>query len=169
MNKLYAPWRADYTVEVDGKDHKTPKNTCVFCQNFSESWDEHHFILRRFEHVTVMLNLYPYNAGHLLILPLDHKADLNTLSRDARIELMEVTNHSIEIVKKTLHCHGVNVGLNLGKAAGAGIPSHLHMHVLPRFNGDTNFLPTLAQTKVVSFDLRALFEKLKPEFNIITL
>jgi ATP adenylyltransferase len=115
--------------------------------------------------MVVMLNRFPYNAGHLLILPYAHKAGLNELSKEDRQELTELTNASIEIVKRELTCDGVNIGANLGKAAGAGIPSHLHMHILPRFLGDTNFLPTLADTKQISFDLGKIYTRLKPHFE----
>lgn len=109
-----------------------------------------------------MMNRYPYNAGHLLILPLKHTAALSDLTPAARAQLMELTHHCTEILKKVLDAHGVNIGMNLGKAAGAGLPSHLHMHVLPRWRGDTNFLPLLADVKPVSADLQQLFNKLKP-------
>src|SRR5438105_807894 len=151
MKQLYAPWRQEYTTDVtQTKSVKTTENDCIFCQQFKEQNDDVYFIIRRFDGVIVMLNKFPYNAGHMLILPINHHASLHELSSEIRAKLMELTMHSIEIVKKALKCDGVNVGINLGKAAGAGIPSHLHMHVLPRFTGDTNFLPTLADTKTIS-------------------
>lgn len=165
MKKLYAPWRADYTT---GSAHKNRENQsqdeCIFCQQIYSQEDEKHFVLKRFEHHLVMLNLYPYNAGHLLILSLEHSASLSELSTSARAELIELTTICVEILKQALSAHGINVGINLGKAAGAGIPSHLHTHVLPRFVGDTNFMPTLANTKVISFDLQEIYQKLKPYF-----
>lgn len=165
MKQLYAPWRDKYSLSVANKDsEKLTADQCVFCSHFKDDADDNHFILRRFTHCVVMLNRYPYNAGHLLILPNNHVANLCDLSKEARIELIELTNHSVEIVKNNLRTDGCNVGLNLGRAAGAGIPSHLHMHVLPRFIGDTNFLPTLADTKAISFDLTQIYKQLKPHF-----
>lgn len=168
MKKLYAPWRADYTTGSAHKNHENQvQDECVFCKQIQSGENEKHFILKRFDHHMVILNLYPYNAGHLLIISLEHQATLSELSAESRTELIELSTLCVEIVKEALGAHGINVGLNLGKAAGAGIPSHIHTHVLPRFLGDTNFMPTLAETKVISFDLHAIYQKLKPYFERI--
>lgn len=165
MKHLYAPWRSEYSQSVaQTKQEHTTEEHCVFCIKLKEN-DGEHFILRRFEHCIVLLNLYPYNAGHILILPYEHVASLPELSKAARSELIELTSHSSIILKEILQAHGINIGLNLGKAAGAGIPSHLHMHVLPRYTGDTNFMPLLADTKQISFDLKEIYKKLKPAFD----
>lgn len=170
MKILYCPWRSDYTNEVnEGKKEGACANDCIFCKQFAKNTDDAHFILKRFKHHAVMLNRYPYNAGHLLILPFNHVANLLDLSPEARAELTEIIAHSIPILKEQLGAHGFNVGLNLGKAGGAGIPAHLHYHILPRFFGDTNFLPTLTQTKQISFDLNKMFEQLKPAFDSLTI
>ena len=170
MDCLYAPWRESYSKAVaQSKNEETTQDQCVFCQHFSQSLDEDHFILKRFKHCIIMLNKYPYNAGHLLILPLKHVDSLHLMPQEARTELMALMNQSINIVKKVLHCDGLNAGFNLGKAAGAGIPSHLHVHILPRFLGDTNFLPTLSNTKAISFDLAKIYRQLKPEFDTLIL
>ena len=169
MNHLFAPWREEYSKSVDhGKQENTNQAQCVFCTAFSQDDDAASFIIKRFPSMVVMLNRYPYNAGHVLILPHTHVAHLAQLPKEQRQELMELTNASIEIISKELACDGINVGVNLGKAAGAGIPSHLHMHILPRFYGDTNFLTTLADTKQISFDLRKIYERLKPHFEQLT-
>jgi ATP adenylyltransferase len=168
MKHLYAPWRSDYTVNTARtKNENGSIDDCVFCQQLADHHDEKHFILRRFEHNAVLLNRYPYNAGHLLIIPCAHEATLPALSPQARIALFELATHSYTIVTEVLKAHGVNMGINFGKAAGAGIPAHLHLHVLPRFNGDTNFLPTLAETKPISFDLNNVYQQLKPAFDKI--
>ena len=129
--------------------------------------DEKRFVLRRFKHCFVMLNLYPYNAGHLLIVPYLHEGQLSGLSSEARFELAELTMLSSQILRDELNAQGINIGMNLGRAAGAGIPSHVHQHVLPRWEGDTNFLATLADTKQISFDLHEIYKKLRPAFEQI--
>ncbi len=170
MKKLYAPWRSTYTTSVAHADNSdTTINDCIFCQQFKEKKDDKYYILRRFKHHAVVLNRYPYNAGHLMILPFEHVANLHDLPQDALHELVELTSIASQIVKQELGADGVNVGLNLGKAAGAGMPAHVHMHVLPRWTGDTNFLPTLGETKAVSFDLDEAFKKLTPVFATIDL
>ncbi len=168
MKKIYAPWRNNYTTKTAHKSTEdATEKECIFCEQFEQKNDADHLILRRFKYHVVMMNRYPYNAGHLLILPLKHKASLSDLTSAARAELMELTHHCTEILKKALDAHGINIGMNLGKAAGAGLPTHLHMHVLPRWRGDTNFLPLLAEVKPVSVDLKQLFKRLKPHIEKI--
>jgi len=170
MKLLYTPWRSLYAKSVSGsKDPNALPSNCVFCTQLHENSDEKYHILKRFKHCYVVLNRYPYNAGHLMIIPFEHKAALDQLSAAARGEIMELTTQSITAMQKLLNTEGVNVGLNLGRAAGAGIPAHLHVHVLPRWIGDTNFLPTLADTKTISFDLNDIYQQLKPYFQNITL
>lgn len=161
MKKLYSPWRNNYVKNnARQTDREKKKNDCVFCTNFAEQDDRKHYILKRFTHTVMILNLYPYNAGHLLILPHEHLADLSLLSAEARKELMNVTTLGVELLKKSQKPHGFNLGVNLGAAAGAGIPSHLHLHILPRWNDDTNFLPLLADTKTVCCDLNVVYDDL---------
>ena len=168
MKNLYAPWRSAYTTQVTNtKDDSVDPKDCIFCKQFNTHDDKKYFILRRFKHTVVILNLYPYNAGHILILPREHCADLHSMSQQARFELMELMAITVPLLKKTLHAQGINVGLNLGKAAGAGIPAHLHMHIIPRWVGDTNFLPVIAETKQISTDLNEIYELLLPEFQNI--
>jgi ATP adenylyltransferase len=171
MKLLYAPWRTSYVTESHHtKTEGIPQDECIFCTHFAQpDLDKKNLVIRRFDHTIVMLNLYPYNAGHLLILPSQHCAQLHQLSKEARAEMMEVTMHSINILTTELESQGMNSGLNLGKAAGAGIPSHLHMHILPRWIGDTNFLPALGNTKHISFDLNEIYNQLKPAFDEIAL
>jgi len=170
MNHLYAPWRSVYSDSVaHSKREDTTAAECIFCKILKDNNDAEHFILKRFTYNFVVLNRYPYNAGHLLIMPLNHIATLPELSAPARHEFIELTTHSYTIVKQVLEAHGVNIGINMGKAAGAGIPSHLHQHVLPRWFGDTNFLPTLADTKQISFNLGDIYKQLKPSFDALTI
>jgi len=166
MKKIYAPWRSQYVSKVaHSKKEQVKSKDCIFCSKFSKKNDGRNFILKRYKHVAAILNLYPYNAGHIMVIPFEHKKDLSTLSTETRAELMEVTSLSVGIVKKILRPHGFNVGLNLGKAGGAGIPSHLHMHIVPRWNGDTNFFPVIGETKSVSIDLSEIYKHLKPAFE----
>lgn len=167
MKNLYAPWRSDYTTSTARtKNENAPSDACVFCAHRDNPQDdEKNFVLKRYKHVLVMFNKYPYNAGHLLVVPFDHVGSLDLLSPEARIELMEITTLCTTILKKETGAEGFNIGLNLGKVAGAGIPAHLHMHVLPRFTGDTNFLPTLGETRVISFDLHAMYKHLAAAFQ----
>lgn len=165
MKKLYAPWRSDYSKTVAGPAKPISKTDCIFCQQFEAHNDDHFFILSRQPNIIIMLNLYPYNAGHLLLLPLEHHARLEDLSSEIRSELMENISTSLTILEKEFGCEGANVGLNLGKAGGAGLPSHLHFHIVPRWLGDTNFLPATADIKTISFDMKEIFNRLKPHFN----
>jgi len=169
MDILYAPWREDYTTTTahgpQGQD-TTNKDECVFCVILKDPQDNKHYILTRTEHCFVILNKFPYNGGHLLILPQEHKGNLTQLDLLIQAELMHLISVSITALEKELNPAGFNVGLNMGKAAGAGIPSHLHFHVLPRWIGDTNFLPTLSSTKTVSTDLNQVYYKLKPHFVV---
>lgn len=166
MKNLYAPWRKKYVKQVtQGKTEYTKKEECPFCVQLAENQDEKNFIFRRFAYHAIMLNLYPYNPGHLLIVTLEHKRHINQLITEARTELIELINKSVNILEKDAGAQGINVGLNLGKASGAGIPAHVHTHVLPRWIGDTNFLPLLAQTKQISVDLKELYQELYKYFQ----
>ena len=141
------------------------KNECVFCQQFAENNDSKYFILKRFKYNAITMNFYPYNAGHLMVLPIEHKGELLELSIKARQEMMELVNIAIELLKKTMKPEGFNVGLNLGIGGGGGIPSHLHFHVLPRWVGDTNFLATIGETKIVCSDFSHVYKQLKKELK----
>jgi ATP adenylyltransferase len=164
MKKIYAPWRTKYVEGVaHTKKEKIDPDHCIFCSKFAENKDEKHYILKRTEHAALILNLYPYSAGHLMVIPLEHKGDLDDLSSEIRTECFELTNKAIELLKKSIKPHGFNVGINIGKAGGAGIPSHIHFHIVPRWKGDTNFMPLIADTKPVSVDLNDLYERLKKE------
>lgn len=157
MKKLYAPWRAAYTTRV----HTTKKSdTCVFCTIRDSKEDAPEFVLKRLNHCMVMLNKYPYNPGHLLVVPYEHKPALHFYDAETRAELMEEASIATQMLDRAFNTDGCNIGINLGKAAGAGIPEHLHVHVLPRFFGDTNFLPTLTDTKQISLDLYEIYDQL---------
>ena len=168
MEKIYAPWRSSYITDTAHKsNNERLNNKCIFCHNLKQNNDEKYFILKRLKHSFVMLNCYPYNGGHLMILPLKHKSELSDLLPQARIEMIEITNTSINILKEELQPQGFNIGINIGKAGGGGIPTHLHIHLLPRWEGDVNFMPLLCNTKPISIDLKKLYKQLKKKFNKI--
>lgn len=164
MDILYAPWRDKY-VKHSIKHKDDESQACVFCTIFSATDVTHQeFILKQTEHAIVLLNIYPYNSGHLLILPKMHAAHLEDLSKDVRVEMMELMTASIVILKNVLCAQGVNAGANLGKVSGAGIPDHLHLHVVPRWVGDTSFITVIGDTKNISVDLKRIYNELKPAF-----
>ena len=158
MKHLYAPWRGTYIANKK-------KSGCPFCTAQASTHDAEHYVLKRYDHTLVLLNLYPYNPGHLLIVPSEHKAALHDFTPAVRTELIEITTKAVTILEHALQATGVNVGMNLGdKASGGSIPEHLHIHVVPRWQGDTNFMPVIAHTKQLSVDLNTVFETLKKEF-----
>lgn len=165
MKHLYCPWREQYSLdESRSKEQGATSKECVFCIQFQQDKDAEHFIFKRYDHCIVMLNRYPYNVGHMLILPKEHCSDLSQLSTLTLHELIDITSKTVTILREHAGAQGANIGLNLGKIAGAGIPSHLHMHVVPRYSGDTNFMVTIAETKSISFDLPAMYNRLKSYF-----
>ncbi|MCB9757292.1 MAG: HIT domain-containing protein [Candidatus Omnitrophica bacterium] len=155
MDKLWAPWRVKYVTELIGKT-----KGCVFCRMIKEKNDKKNLIFVRSELSFGVLNLFPYNNGHVLILPNRHVNDLSKLSEQEIMDLFCLLNYVKGLLQKTLKPAGYNVGINLGRAAGAGFPGHLHVHVVPRWKGDVNFMPVVAQTKVISQSLKVLHEKL---------
>lgn len=166
MQDLYAPWRSSYAKSTDkSKQETTTSQECIFCKFINEKQDDKNFILKRYHHCFVILNTYPYNAGHLMVIPFAHAKDLKTLDAPTRQEIAEVMSFCTTLLEQILHAQGMNIGLNLGRIGGAGIPTHLHWHILPRWQGDTNFLPLLANTTVISFNLQEIFDLLKPAFN----
>jgi len=162
MKKLYAPWRTNYTSSTArAKEDNISPEECDFCIQFKENNDDKYYILKRFKHHAILLNRYPYNAGHMMVIPFEHVASIEDLSEEARHELIDLVNLCTKLAKEILGAKGVNIGTNIGRAAGAGMPSHLHTHVLPRWIGDTNFLPTLGDVKAISFDLDEAFKRLR--------
>lgn len=159
MKQLWAPWRIKYILEADKADG------CIFCDKPKEDKDEKNLILYRGRKCFVMMNKFPYNNGHLMIAPYRHTADLAGLSPEEREELMALAGMSVEVLERTLSAQGFNIGMNLGRVAGAGIDQHLHLHVVPRWSGDTNFMPILGDVKVISEALEETYRKLRSGFE----
>jgi len=158
---LWAPWRIDYILRNNSEKY----DGCLFCRLHSEDDDRHNLILERSEYSYTMLNRYPYSSGHLLVLPVSHVADLNELKEKEYIDLMLLLKKSIGVLQQVLQPGGINAGLNMGAVAGAGIAAHLHFHIVPRWSGDHNFMPVIADTMVMPQHLDSTYEMLKPAFD----
>lgn len=157
QEKLWAPWRLSYvsTTQDDGGCF-----LCRYAKGGPESDPENHVVLRS-EHSFITLNRFPYNNGHLLVAPLAHKGTLSELDDAELLDGVHQLQRMCELMTPLLRADGFNIGLNLGPAAGAGVPGHLHWHIVPRWNGDTNFMPVTADTKVISQSLEALYTLLR--------
>lgn len=150
MEKMWSPWRSAYIDSFSKKD----ESTCIFCNVDKKNInDDDSLVIFISELSFVILNLYPYNNGHLMVVPKRHLNDFSMLSNEEREDVMKLIDLSIRALKKTSHPQGFNIGANIGKAAGAGIDDHLHFHIVPRWNGDTNFMPVLGEVKVISKEL----------------
>jgi ATP adenylyltransferase len=163
MKKLWAPWRFKYITAASTEEEEE----CIFCSKPKESKDKENLIVYRSQYSFILLNKYPYNNGHLMIVPYVHESDLTKLSDKILLDLQHNLQKSILALKNTIHPHGLNIGINIGRTAGAGIDQHLHYHLVPRWNGDTNFMPIISDTKVLSESLSETWRKLKKEFEKI--
>lgn len=159
----FTPWRMAYIKSSDVSEHEG----CVLCQLYEDvsEHDPANLVLHRAEHCYVVMNRYPYNSGHLMIVPYAHTADLPGLEQCCAEELFALTRLCVAILTEAYQPHGFNLGMNLGRTAGAGIDEHLHMHIVPRWNGDTNFMPLLGGTKLVPVTLEHVYEELRPLFT----
>ncbi len=158
MERLWAPWRMTYI----GED---PRPGCLFCRARNDPDDpDSELVVWRPDGATVLLNKFPYNPGHVMVAPAVHKGDLADLDDAESLALMKALRTTLRVLRETLKPEGFNVGANLGRAAGAGIPDHVHVHVVPRWNGDTNFMPVISDVKVVNEHLKQTAEKLRPAF-----
>ena len=158
MEHLWSPWRMTY---VSGAGSEPD---CFLCAALTSKNDEESLVVHRGELMLTVLNKFPYNTGHVMIAPHRHVAELAELDVTERAALMEETSRTIEAIRSAMAPHGFNVGMNLGQVAGAGVPGHLHVHVVPRWGGDTNFMPVIGETKVIPEDLAATYAKLRAEF-----
>lgn len=158
MDYLYAPWRTEY---VTGK-----KSDCVFCDIAQdEAHDEDNSVLYRDSQCFVVMNKYPYTPGHLLVVPLMHTDAIENLDEAVWLHMSKVVRQCSAMLRKAFRADGINIGMNLGKAAGAGIAEHVHYHIMPRWFGDTNFITTIADTRVFSNDFQKIYTELKENIN----
>jgi ATP adenylyltransferase len=160
MQHLYAPWRMEYIGE------QQPPG-CLFCRVLEAGLehDRENLVVHRDPHGLVMLNRFPYNSGHVMVAPRAHVPSLSDLDDAGALGLMRLVRLSLDVLGRELRPEGFNVGANIGRVAGAGIPDHVHLHVVPRWNGDTNFMPVLGEVKVVNEHLDRTWEKLSKAFH----
>lgn len=160
LEHLWAGWRGDYVTTADGALQDGP--ACVFCRILGSGLpDEETYVLWRGERTFAILNLYPYTSGHLMVMPQRHVGDLGELDDDEHDELFRSLRSAHDALRRAYDPGGVNIGANLGKAAGAGVPGHLHVHAVPRWAGDTNFMTTVADTRVLPESLETTYTKLR--------
>lgn len=162
MGNLWAPWRMQFIEDLRDKDAG-----CIFCQLMQAGDDRDRLVLHRRPGAYVVMNRYPYNCGHLLIVPDSHQGKLVDLTAEERDALMMLNAHAVEILTESLGAEGVNCGINIGRAAGAGITDHVHVHVVPRWNGDTNFLPIFSNTRSMPEYLMDTYDKLVKGFDAL--
>jgi ATP adenylyltransferase len=167
LERLYAAWRIQYVESATAADRAGGDASCVFCRLASEPSDPATGVVYEAEESFVVLNAFPYGSGHILVLPRRHVAAVQDLTATESASLWASTTKAIAAVEAAYQPDGMNLGANLGRAAGAGIPAHLHLHVLPRWSGDTNFMTAVAETRVIPEPLEVAFEKLRGAFQAI--
>ncbi|MFZ2098152.1 MAG: HIT domain-containing protein [Anaerolineales bacterium] len=155
MDYLWSPWRMEYIL--------TPKSEegCIFCNGLKQADGAHNLIVYRGPKSFVMLNRFPYTSGHLMIIPFDHQPSLELLDADTRMDIMDLSAKAIQVLQKAYSPQGFNLGMNIGSAAGAGISEHVHLHVVPRWVGDTNFMSSVSQTRVLPESLEETYRKIR--------
>jgi ATP adenylyltransferase len=156
VDYLWSPWRYRYITEAAA--HKA---ACIFCDIASSAHDEENYVLHRAQHNYVILNRYPYTSGHLMVVPFDHVASLSATTPETAAEMMTLARHAEQDLRTAYSPDGLNIGLNIGASAGAGVAGHIHMHVLPRWSGDVNFMTTISETRVLPEALETTYQKLK--------
>ena len=159
MQHLCAPWRSEY--------FSAKKDSCAFCDVINSDDDDKNGVLFRAKHCFGIMNLYPYSPGHFMIIPNQQTDKIEELAEQTWFEMSKFVRLGVEILKKELYANGVNIGMNLGKAAGAGIAEHVHYHLVPRWSGDTNFITTISDVRVNGTPFHPLFEKLKKAFSVV--
>lgn len=156
MQRMHSPWRSKYIASFS----EASEGECILCKAIKGSDDES-YIVTRGVHCYVIMNLYPYNSGHLMIVPFRHIPSIIDLNNEEDSEIMSLLKRMTEAITKVMRPDGFNIGSNISRSAGAGIDDHVHFHIVPRWNGDTNFMPILADTKLISEDIRDTLIKLR--------
>jgi len=158
MENLWASWRRDFILgpKEDG---------CVFCGRIRRNNDRDDLILHRGKYNFVIMNKYPYNSGHLMVIPNEHRGDLSELESSEYSEFFNLTREAVAIIKSAIPADGFNIGMNIGPDAGAGVKDHVHIHIVPRFRGDTNFMSVISDSKVQSISMFEIYDMLKPGFD----
>jgi len=158
MKRIWAPWRIEY---IRGEHEKG----CVFCNVLNDPDERSRLVIHRGKLSLVMLNKYPYIGGHLLIAPKRHVGELDELKNTEKLELMNLATKSVSVLREAMCPHGFNIGINLGQVAGAGIPEHIHIHIVPRWSGDTNFVPILGEARIINEHLESTWENLREKWG----
>jgi ATP adenylyltransferase len=158
IQPIWAPWRLQYILSKKGPG-------CIFCEKPGQEHDRENLILHRSAQNFVIMNLYPYNNGHLMVVPYRHVYSILELSDDEMADLMKLTQHSVNCLRKAFRPEGFNIGMNIGKVAGAGIEEHLHLHIIPRWVGDTHFMALLGEVRVIPEHVQSTYDRLFPLFN----
>jgi ATP adenylyltransferase len=161
MDQLWAPWRHAYVTQPAKPQPTASTESCFICRGLSSSDDRTNLIVERGLRTVTVLNRFPYNPGHLLICPVRHIGTLDGLTSEESADLQSEIVHMTRKIDQLMNPEGYNIGLNLGSAAGAGLPGHLHWHIVPRWKGDMNFMPVIADTKVIVQSLDSLWERLR--------
>lgn len=157
MQRMYSPWRSKYIASFSEQSG----GECILCKAFQENDDDKNLIVTRGDHCYVIMNLYPYNSGHLMVVPFKHVGNLDALSNEEVVEIFGLLKKMTASLTEIMNPDGFNLGSNIGRSAGAGIDEHIHFHIVPRWNGDTNFMPVLADTKLISEDMRETLLRLR--------
>jgi ATP adenylyltransferase len=161
VEPLFAPWRFAYVTSADERD----RGECVFCRAFLSEDDRESLTLWRGERSFALLNRYPYTSGHSMVAPIAHCGDLAALDRETLAEMMDATRRLVGLLRELYRPHAFNLGFNLGEAAGAGIEEHLHLHVVPRWRGDTSFMTVVGEVRVIPEDLATTFDRMRPKLD----
>lgn len=159
MERIWAPWRMQYIEVADRKDG------CIFCDFPADTRDEENRLLHRGARGFILLNAFPYSNGHLMVAPYRHTADLNELTSEELLDTMQLVRTCVNLLKAAFRPDGFNIGANMGRVAGAGIADHIHFHVVPRWSGDTNFMPVIADARVIPEALDSVYRKLKEQLD----
>lgn len=158
MKEIWAPWRIEYIV-------RAKQGGCFLCKSIRSRRDRQNLVLKRGRTCVIVMNRYPYNGGHVMIAPRRHVAELKDMKPAEISEMMAMAIEVAAALRKTIRAEGFNMGINIGEVAGAGLKDHIHLHIVPRWAGDTNFMPVLADTRVIPQALAELWDRLHPELN----